>query len=253
VFWTIQRAFAFLAIKAQPPPAFHTHKRQKILRTADNCWNEERTIITGPHAPIDTMGDEPKAEAQVEGETTEAAESLDSNVPQAPVAEEEPPQKAEQEEDDEEDLFGDPDESELGQQPPGVATTTDTAPPSQPSATPAAIPDAATTTASPGSAPATSPTAAIAPQKSPSSIPRKQMAYSPPSKPNNTSSPASASGGSHGLPVGVTIPKSAEKLLNGKLLDTLNSLPINLINDALTEYDDAVEVSPCNQNAAKQY
>lgn len=46
-----------------------------------------------------------------------------------------------------------------------------------------------------------------------------------------------------GLPDGVSIPKSVHgKLLQGKLLDTLRGLPINLINDALTEYDDAVQI-----------
>jgi hypothetical protein len=49
-------------------------------------------------------------------------------------------------------------------------------------------------------------------------------------------------GNKYGLPEGVKIPASVDtaSLLQGRLLDTLKSLPVNLINDALTEYDDAV-------------
>lgn len=46
-----------------------------------------------------------------------------------------------------------------------------------------------------------------------------------------------------GLPSGVIIPPSVKgDLLSGKLLDTLKTLPQQLINDALTEYDDAVQI-----------
>jgi hypothetical protein len=46
-----------------------------------------------------------------------------------------------------------------------------------------------------------------------------------------------------GLPKGVTLPQSVKSdLLQGRLLETLQSLPINLINDALQEYDDAVQI-----------
>lgn len=45
-----------------------------------------------------------------------------------------------------------------------------------------------------------------------------------------------------GLPEGVMIPVSIDAtLLAGKLLDTLQQLPIELINDALVEYDDALQ------------
>lgn len=45
-----------------------------------------------------------------------------------------------------------------------------------------------------------------------------------------------------GLPEGVMIPVSIDSsLLAGKLLDTLQQLPIELINDALVEYDDALQ------------
>lgn len=52
-----------------------------------------------------------------------------------------------------------------------------------------------------------------------------------------------------GLPDGVNVPYSVdkEKLLNNnpnnrKMMDTLRGLPVKLVNDALTEYDDAVQV-----------
>ena len=46
-----------------------------------------------------------------------------------------------------------------------------------------------------------------------------------------------------GLPGAVVIPPSVKAgVLSGKLLDTLKTLPPQLINDALTEYDDAVQI-----------
>lgn len=51
-----------------------------------------------------------------------------------------------------------------------------------------------------------------------------------------------ATPGPFGLPEGVTIPPSVDhSLLQGKLLETLKRLPVQLINDALIEYDDAVK------------
>jgi hypothetical protein len=56
-------------------------------------------------------------------------------------------------------------------------------------------------------------------------------------------SPSSNDASKFGLPAGVNMPKSVHtKLLQGRLLETLRGLPINLINDALTEYDDAVQI-----------
>jgi Heterogeneous nuclear ribonucleoprotein Q acidic domain len=46
----------------------------------------------------------------------------------------------------------------------------------------------------------------------------------------------------YGLPKGVTLPESVkDDALNGRMLETLQSLPLQLINDALQEYDDAVQ------------
>jgi hypothetical protein len=76
------------------------------------------------------------------------------------------------------------------------------------------------------------------------------------SSPTAQASPVSGSnartpGTRYGLPPGVNVPASIvrSKLLEvemntpgSKLMDVLKSLPVNLINDALTEYDDAVEI-----------
>ena len=58
-----------------------------------------------------------------------------------------------------------------------------------------------------------------------------------------------------GLPDGVNVPYSVDKerLLNNnpnnrKMMDTLRGLPVKLVNDALTEYDDAVQVSTMISN-----
>ncbi|CAJ1944377.1 unnamed protein product [Cylindrotheca closterium] len=74
-------------------------------------------------------------------------------------------------------------------------------------------------------------------------IPRNTIPKSPPKA--ASPSPAKSSSGpeAYNLPSGVNMPESVNnKLLQGRLLDTLRSLPTNLINDALTEYDDAVKV-----------
>lgn len=58
---------------------------------------------------------------------------------------------------------------------------------------------------------------------------------------SNTVTLASA----YGLPDGVFVPSSVESdLLQGKLLAALQQLPVSLINDALTEYDDAMTQKP---------
>ena len=58
------------------------------------------------------------------------------------------------------------------------------------------------------------------------------------------SSPATkSSGNKYGLPADVVIPSSVSPtLLQGRLLETLRGLPKQLINDALAEYDDAVQI-----------
>jgi Heterogeneous nuclear ribonucleoprotein Q acidic domain len=95
-------------------------------------------------------------------------------------------------------------------------------------------------------------------------IPRKGGAFTAKNSPLGTllssptahASPVSGSnartpGTRYGLPPGVNVPASIvrSKLLEvemntpgSKLMDVLKSLPVNLINDALTEYDDAVEI-----------
>jgi hypothetical protein len=59
--------------------------------------------------------------------------------------------------------------------------------------------------------------------------------------------PSTISGTKYGLPEGVIVPTEVEPdLLKGRLLDTLKSLPMPLINDALAEYDDAVQIKGRN-------
>jgi hypothetical protein len=86
-------------------------------------------------------------------------------------------------------------------------------------------------------------------------IPRKSNTkavsnLSAPAASTMTSSPAAvrtpasdARAAKYGLPLGVVIPDSVrDDLLEGRLMDTLRSLPLQLITDALQEYDDAVQV-----------
>ena len=59
--------------------------------------------------------------------------------------------------------------------------------------------------------------------------------------------PSTISGTKYGLPEGVIVPAEVEpNLLQGRLLATLQSLPMPLINDALAEYDDAVQIKGRN-------
>jgi Heterogeneous nuclear ribonucleoprotein Q acidic domain len=51
-------------------------------------------------------------------------------------------------------------------------------------------------------------------------------------------------GTKYGLPPGVKIPRSVEEkaLLHGKILEALRKIPVELMNESLTEYDDAVQI-----------
>jgi hypothetical protein len=110
---------------------------------------------------------------------------------------------------------------------------------------------------------ATSPKAVASPKAAPQStdtpISRKQLStptQAPPPVVASTTatesqSPAAASvapakridAAKFGLPDSVTIPASVHTtLLQGKLLEILRNLPVQLINDALAEYDDAVQI-----------
>jgi hypothetical protein len=73
-------------------------------------------------------------------------------------------------------------------------------------------------------------------------IPRVSAAPAP--APSPSSSPAkTGNGGKYGLPADIVIPASiTPSLLQGRLLETLRALPKQLINDALAEYDDAVQI-----------
>lgn len=78
---------------------------------------------------------------------------------------------------------------------------------------------------------------------SPRAIPRKSSTQASPAKTAGGGSTKTVIASNFGLPGGVTIPASVTTtVLQGRLLETLRSLPTNLINDALTEYDDAVQI-----------
>jgi hypothetical protein len=128
----------------------------------------------------------------------------------------------------------------------------------EPDATEVVIPDTVfeiVTTAAEVSAPDSAPTAAESP--SDTVIPRKSTASKTATgqtagtaKTTTTSAPVAvrtaatdARAAKYGLPLGVVIPASIrDDLLEGRLMDTLRSLPQQLISDALQEYDDAVQV-----------
>lgn len=61
--------------------------------------------------------------------------------------------------------------------------------------------------------------------------------------PSPSSAAKAGNGGKYGLPADIVVPATiTPSLLQGRLLETLRSLPKQLINDALVEYDDAVQV-----------
>jgi hypothetical protein len=77
--------------------------------------------------------------------------------------------------------------------------------------------------------------------KPPSTAPVKEPEI--PRKSISTSEPPALKASAFRLPENVKIPASVPaNLLQGRLLDSLRSLPLQLINDALAEYDDAVQI-----------
>lgn len=79
-------------------------------------------------------------------------------------------------------------------------------------------------------------------------LPIPRIAAPPPSDRRTTASSAETStrtgipGPTVGLPEGVTVPLTVDtNLLQGRLLETLKQLPVDLINDALVEYSDALQ------------
>jgi hypothetical protein len=135
---------------------------------------------------------------------------------------------------------------------------------------PAVKNDVATDSASSPSNAATTPAANGAANESPTSpksitsIPRKQslsspsahsspptavtVVNSPPVAKNKARPPITGNNSNthpskYGLPASVKVPKSVTPdILNGKILEMLQTLPAHLINDALQEFDEAVEV-----------
>ena len=216
--------------------------RQKIFGGA----KKKRATLTGDSAT-------PK-KAKIEPEEGES---------EAPMANEQHPSEAdasnvtkEVEDDDDEDLFGDADEDDTDEKGVAVATssgetaaaTTKKEEPGTASKSEAAVAEVKKETETPAPAPASAtPVASGVPgfTSTTAPVPRKQ------STPTSSSSPATSAvdnnsnpGAKYGLPPGVKIPASVLKktLLHGKALDALKKIPVELMNESLTEYDDAVQI-----------
>jgi hypothetical protein len=111
------------------------------------------------------------------------------------------------------------------------------APAPAPPPPPAAIPRPVSVTATAAAAPVTAPSVAVA------AVPPPQASIETSAIPRKPSTDEKA-GAKYGLPDGVRIPASVQdkSLLHGKILDALKGLPAELINESLTEYDDAVQI-----------
>lgn len=158
----------------------------------------------------------------------------------------------EEEEDDDDDLFGGGDEDEPT--PAIKAEESNAAEPSTTEFKEPALPEVAPSTVQPKREPQAP--AVTTPSKTDEmAIPRKAASATKKfeTSPNLSHAPSHnrVPGAKYGLPFGVNVPASIvrTKLLEvemntpgSKLMEVLKSLPINLINDALTEYDDAVEI-----------
>jgi hypothetical protein len=150
-------------------------------------------------------------------------------------------------EEEEEDLFGGDDDDE--EQPAAAETDQNDDPPAKVEASPALVHTTTTTTTTvngqsdsavdPPPTHAENTTAPATTTEHPSATdPRTAK---PP--PHTSSAGAGAGPAKYGLPEGAHVPDSVQpSLLQGRLLETLRSLPVQLINDALTEYDDAVQI-----------
>jgi Heterogeneous nuclear ribonucleoprotein Q acidic domain len=147
--------------------------------------------------------------------------------------------------DDDDDLFGDADEAEPNLQAVPVIKQEDKDLDSPLGPTPASSVAAPQLqpTPMPASAPAgvPSPGQAAVSISNTLAIPRKH--HSLPNSPTITQSHTNL-GAKYGLPHGVKIPQSVEDkgLLHGKIVEALRKIPVELMNEALTEYDDAVQI-----------
>lgn len=158
------------------------------------------------------------------------------------------------EDDEDEDLFGDAeeegDDGNEAQRDSVADTPADSTEPTPPSSAPTS---STQDIAIPRKPPSTPPKDDIViPRKSPAKTAASTSVSSPP-QPSVAfdSKDGRIPGSRYGLPHGVVVPKTIvdNRLLDvemhapgSKLLAVLKSLPVNLINDALTEYDDAVEI-----------
>ncbi|GKY91658.1 hypothetical protein MPSEU_000137700 [Mayamaea pseudoterrestris] len=210
--------------------------------------------ITDP-APIN--GDEQVDSAAAEDEQTPAetrtVEEQTGLPPGATYISAPPALTAENDDDDDgEDLFGDSDEDDDDDD--DEEETSSAAPIETVASSPPPVAnggnDAAAAATSPPPDSSNNPIDEIVSEPKLASIPRKQpstptSAASPPAAAKTFSSPPSttSTAASFGLPSTTKIPKSVTpQILNGKLLDLLKTLPVHMMNDALQEYDDAVDV-----------
>jgi len=196
-----------------------------------------------------------------EEKASETAETSVEPTTEAPPTEnadtkEDSAQAAKEESEDEDDLFGDgsdeekePDQekapqAEAKEESTAAAPTNPQADDAAPKETSASEPSDVKSETEPTN-PAVESTSVSIPRKAnqaPPPAPSMSSTFPPPASPNSDFSHVDPV--SLGLPSTVRIPKSVDpKLLRqGKLLETIKGLPPNLINDALVEYDDAVEI-----------
>lgn len=158
------------------------------------------------------------------------------------------------EDDEEEDLFGEAEEESkpgegapLKKTPPAVPNDPVVAAPAAPAILPPALPDEPKAAATTTTAPAVDP--ALVNLVLASAIPKKDVvsglapSASKPTNPPSTTTPPHMAGSIFGLSDAVKIPFSVDtKLLEGSILAQLKALPAHLANDALQEYDDALQI-----------
>ena len=230
--------------------------RQKIFGST----KKKRATLTGDSA------NPKKAKTETEEGESEAAMANEQNPSEADGSN----VIKEEEDDDDEDLFGDADEDDTEEKRVAATTSSKAAAPgsaevaSAESAVPtkkeqtstastsgAAVAEVKKEAETPAPAPApasATPVASGVPgfTSTSAAVPRK------PSTPKSSSSPSvsaadnsnSNPGAKYGLPPGVKIPVSVQRknLLHGKALDALKKIPVELMNESLTEYDDAVQI-----------
>lgn len=193
--------------------------------------------------------------------TSKQASEIHHHSTMADTTEDEPTGSAPAADDDDEDLFADEDEAD--DQVPAPIPAQEAAETAAKDATEAVIPvEADANTTKEGLAAETSDQSAVPPTAGTEVPIQKEDEVPPPSadapipRVSASSAPTTSSltpivvppakrgnGAKFGLPEDIVVPATVtSSLLNGRLLETLRGLPKQLINDALAEYDDAVQI-----------